>query len=48
VPRLRRRLGDAAVDRILVANPARLFALPGTGTGSDATRGTGGRPRAPG
>ena len=48
VPRLRRRLGDAAVERILVANPARLFALPGTGTGSDATMGTAERPRAPG
>ena len=31
VPRLRRRLGDAAADRILVANPARLYARPGTG-----------------
>jgi phosphotriesterase-related protein len=28
VPRLRRRLGDEAVDRILVANPARLYAVP--------------------
>ena len=28
VPRLRRRLGDEAVDRILVANPARLYAMP--------------------
>lgn len=28
VPRLRRRLGEAAVDRILVTNPARLFASP--------------------
>ncbi len=27
VPRLRRRLGDGAVDRILVVNPARLYAL---------------------
>jgi phosphotriesterase-related protein len=27
VPRLRRRLGDAAVERILVANPARLYAI---------------------
>lgn len=27
VPRLRRRIGDDAVDRILVANPARAFAL---------------------
>ena len=27
VPRLRRRIGDAAVDAILVANPARAFAL---------------------
>jgi phosphotriesterase-related protein len=26
-PRLRRRLGDEAVDRILVANPARLYAV---------------------
>ena len=29
VPRLRRRLGDDATDRILVANPARLYAIPG-------------------
>jgi phosphotriesterase-related protein len=29
VPRLRRRLGDEAAGRILVANPARLYALPG-------------------
>lgn len=28
VPRLRRRLGDDAVGRILVANPARLYAMP--------------------
>ncbi len=28
VPRLRRRLGAAATDRILVANPARLYAMP--------------------
>ena len=28
VPRLRRRLGDDAVSRILVANPARLYAMP--------------------
>ncbi|MGH2401244.1 MAG: phosphotriesterase family protein [Candidatus Limnocylindria bacterium] len=27
VPRLRRRIGDAAIDTILVANPARAFAL---------------------
>lgn len=27
VPRLRRRIGDEAVDRILIANPARAFAL---------------------
>jgi 5-phospho-D-xylono-1,4-lactonase len=27
VPRLRRRIGDAAVDAILVANPARAFAI---------------------
>jgi hypothetical protein len=31
VPRLRRRLGDTAVDRILVSNPARLYAIPGAG-----------------
>ena len=31
VPRLRRRLGDAAVERILVANPARLYAIAGAG-----------------
>ena len=36
VPRLRRRLGDDAVDRILVSNPARLYALPGTGAVSPA------------
>ena len=28
VPRLRRRLGDEAVARILIANPARLYAIP--------------------
>ena len=27
VPRLRRRIGEEAVDAILVANPARAFAL---------------------
>ena len=27
-PRLRRRLGDAAADAILVANPARFYAFP--------------------
>ncbi len=27
VPRLRRRIGDAAVDQILIANPARAFAV---------------------
>jgi phosphotriesterase-related protein len=32
VPRLRRRLGDAAVDLILRANPARLYAITGSGT----------------
>jgi 5-phospho-D-xylono-1,4-lactonase len=31
-PRLRRRLGDAATDRILVENPARLYAVPGGAT----------------
>lgn len=31
VPRLRRRLGDEAVERILVANPARLYAIRGAG-----------------
>jgi predicted metal-dependent phosphotriesterase family hydrolase len=30
-PRLRRRLGEDAAARILVANPARLYALPGAG-----------------
>ena len=35
VPRLRRRLGDDAVARILVANPARLYALP-AGAGAAA------------
>jgi 5-phospho-D-xylono-1,4-lactonase len=34
VPRLRRRLGDAATDRILVANPARLYAIAGEGGAS--------------
>jgi phosphotriesterase-related protein len=29
VPRLRRRIGDAATDGILVANPARVFAVTG-------------------
>jgi 5-phospho-D-xylono-1,4-lactonase len=29
VPRLRRRVGDEATDRILVANPARLYAIAG-------------------
>jgi predicted metal-dependent phosphotriesterase family hydrolase len=27
VPRLRRRIGDEAVEAILVANPARVFSL---------------------
>ena len=27
VPRLRRRIGEEAVDAILIANPARTFAL---------------------
>jgi len=31
VPRLRRRLGEDAVDQILVANPARLYAIAGVG-----------------
>jgi phosphotriesterase-related protein len=36
-PRLRRRLGDAAAERILATNPARFYALPGAGgTGSPA------------
>jgi phosphotriesterase-related protein len=30
-PRLRRRLGDEAADRILVSNPARLYAIPDGG-----------------
>jgi predicted metal-dependent phosphotriesterase family hydrolase len=30
-PRLRRRLGDEAADRILVTNPARLYAIPDGG-----------------
>ena len=34
VPRLRRRIGDEAVERILVANPARAFALADLGTTS--------------
>jgi predicted metal-dependent phosphotriesterase family hydrolase len=29
VPRLQRRIGDEAVQKILVANPARAFALEG-------------------
>ena len=32
-PRLRRRLGDAAVDAILIANPARFYALPAGSAG---------------
>ncbi len=32
VPRLRRRIGEAAVETILVANPARAFALVGVAT----------------
>jgi predicted metal-dependent phosphotriesterase family hydrolase len=28
VPRLRRRLGDEAVSRILLANPARVYTMP--------------------
>lgn len=31
-PRLRRRLGDDATARILIANPARFYAVPGGGT----------------
>jgi phosphotriesterase-related protein len=31
VPRLRRRLGEPATDRILVDNPARLYAMAGAG-----------------
>lgn len=31
VPRLRRRLGDDATARILVANPARFYTMPGAG-----------------
>lgn len=34
VPRLRRRIGDAATDAILVANPARVFAQPATPAGA--------------
>jgi predicted metal-dependent phosphotriesterase family hydrolase len=30
VPRLRRRMGDRAVERILIANPARLYSMPAT------------------
>lgn len=36
VPRLRRRVGDAATDAILVANPARLLAIPGAGASTAA------------
>jgi hypothetical protein len=36
VPRLRRRLGDAATDRILVANPAAFYAFPGALPGTPA------------
>lgn len=38
-PRLRRRIGDAAVEAILVANPARAFAVAGgePGTGGDTS-----------
>jgi hypothetical protein len=28
VPRLRRRIGETATDAILVANPARFYAMP--------------------
>ncbi len=31
VPRLRRRLGDEALHRILVANPAAFYAIAGAG-----------------
>jgi phosphotriesterase-related protein len=33
VPRLRRRIGDAAVEAILVANPARAFSVTEGGAG---------------
>jgi phosphotriesterase-related protein len=36
VPRLRRRLGDDAVARILIANPARLYAMPAPGGAAPA------------
>jgi hypothetical protein len=29
VPRLRRRIGEAATDALLIANPARAFAIAG-------------------
>lgn len=46
VPRLRRRIGDAATDAILVANPARAFAIaPETSVGTTAhAAGSGGDP----
>jgi hypothetical protein len=31
VPRLRRRIGEAATARILVTNPARLYEIRGAG-----------------
>ena len=34
VPRLRRRIGDAATDAILVTNPARVYAARGGGAAS--------------
>jgi phosphotriesterase-related protein len=36
VPRLRRRIGDAATDALLVANPARVYAVTGSGDGDAA------------
>jgi hypothetical protein len=35
-PRLQRRLGDDGAARILVANPARFYALPGAAGGGAA------------
>jgi 5-phospho-D-xylono-1,4-lactonase len=55
VPRLRRRIGDAATDAILVGNPARVFAVTavagttdaGGPAGAGGAAGAGGRPGVP-
>ncbi len=42
VPRLRRRIGEAAVETILVANPARAFAMARVAEPGAAVAGAGG------